>query len=66
MLELENNSEQILEGEIVTPQKRQRLFGNLSALLDYCHVFNIENAAFGKTVHNETYVFILEYYSNED
>lgn len=66
MLELENNSEQILEGEIVTSQKRQRLFGNLSALLDYCKVFNIENAAFGKTHHNDSVVFILEYYSEEE
>lgn len=50
---IENNGDGI-EGVVEAPQKRQRLFSNLSALLDYCKVFNIDNAAFGKTLLAET------------
>lgn len=66
MSDVIENTVESIEGETETPQKRQRLFSNLSALLDYCKVFNIDNAAFGKTLHSGNHIFILEYYSNED
>jgi len=58
MLELEDNA-------VESPNKRQRIFTTHQALLDYCCVFNIINAAFGKAKVEGKDVFILEYHSEQ-
>ena len=70
-IEQEEAEQIILEGEYQSSTKQVRHFKTLTALLDYCRVFNIENAGYGKGYlqsdsGDHQLIFQLEYIRNDD
>jgi hypothetical protein len=51
----------VLTGELLTAQQRQRVFGNINALADYVKTFGILGGQFGISTNTGKSIYVLIY-----
>jgi hypothetical protein len=51
----------VLTGELLTAQQRQRVFGNINALCDYVKTFGILGGQFGLNTASGKTIYVLIY-----